>query len=62
MECSCRMFDRLLLLDLAGCAERERERGGGEGEGREGGRDKRRGELRDGRGVGEGWKGGEREG
>ena len=38
MECSCRMFDRLSLLDLAGCAEGEREREGkegGKGEGRE---------------------------
>ena len=34
MECSCRMFDRLSLLDLAGCAEGEREREGKEGKGK----------------------------
>ena len=34
MECSCRMFDRQSLLDLAGCAEGEREREGKEGKGK----------------------------
>ena len=34
MECSCRMFDQLSLLDLAGCAEGEREREGKEGKGK----------------------------
>ena len=53
MECSCRMFDRLSLLDLAGCAEGERDREGGEG--REGGeREGREGWRKDGRGEREG--------
>ena len=52
MECSCRMFDRLSLLDLAGCAEGERDREWGEGKGkgeRGGEREGREGWRKDGR-------------
>ena len=62
MECSCRMFDRLSLLDLAECAEGEREREKGR---RERGRERERGEREEREGRIKGWRKdgrGEREG